>query len=179
MWKPGDRLTHRQNPALGPGRVVSVSGRALEVEFPAAGTRLRMAADSPALARLELRAGQRVRRAGGAESRIARLIGDDRAELTGGEEAPLDELWPVDERELLERLAAGDCDPVDDFALRLDALHLLRLREADGLGSFLGGRIRLFPHQLHVAERAAPPTPCAGCWPTRSASARRSRPASS
>ena len=28
------------------------------------------------------------------------------------------------------------------------------MREAEGLGSFLGGRIRLFPHQLHVAERA-------------------------
>ena len=27
-------------------------------------------------------------------------------------------------------------------------------REAGGLGSVLGGRVRLFPHQLHVAERA-------------------------
>src|SRR5690606_32248960 len=26
-------------------------------------------------------------------------------------------------------------------------------REAGGLGSMLGGRVRLFPHQLHVAER--------------------------
>ena len=37
---------------------------------------------------------------------------------------------------------------------RLDILHLLATREAGGLGSFLGGRVRLFPHQLHVAERA-------------------------
>ncbi len=37
---------------------------------------------------------------------------------------------------------------------RLEVLHLRTLREAGGLGSFLGGRIRLFPHQLHVAERA-------------------------
>lgn len=37
---------------------------------------------------------------------------------------------------------------------RLDALRLERLREAEGLGSFLGGRIRLFPHQLYAAERA-------------------------
>jgi ATP-dependent helicase HepA len=61
--------------------------------------------------------------------------------------------------DLVERLAAGDVDPVEDFALRLDALHLAERREADGLGSFLGGRIRLFPHQLHAAERAAAADP--------------------
>lgn len=58
------------------------------------------------------------------------------------------------ERSLVERLAAGEIDDTDDFLTRLDILRLLATREADGLGSFLGGRVRLFPHQLHVAERA-------------------------
>jgi ATP-dependent helicase HepA len=58
------------------------------------------------------------------------------------------------DRTLLERLAAGDIDEAEDFLTRLDILHLLATREAGGLGSFLGGRVRLFPHQLHVAERA-------------------------
>ena len=58
------------------------------------------------------------------------------------------------DRTLLERLAAGEIDETEDFLTRLDILHLLATREADGLGSFLGGRVRLFPHQLHVAERA-------------------------
>jgi ATP-dependent helicase HepA len=57
-------------------------------------------------------------------------------------------------RSLLERLAAGDVDDTQDFLTRLDILQLLATREASGLGSFLGGRVRLFPHQLHVAERA-------------------------
>ena len=61
---------------------------------------------------------------------------------------------PRREPTLIERLAAGDVDDSDDFLTRLDILHLLATREADGLGSFLGGRVRLFPHQLHVAERA-------------------------
>jgi ATP-dependent helicase HepA len=66
----------------------------------------------------------------------------------------------VDPRaDLVGRLAGGDLDPVEDFALRLDALHLAEQREAEGLGSFLGGRIRLFPHQLHAAERAAATDP--------------------
>jgi ATP-dependent helicase HepA len=60
---------------------------------------------------------------------------------------------------LVERLAAGEVDPLADFAIRLDALHLAALREAGGLGSFLGGRVRLFPHQLHTAERASAADP--------------------
>ncbi|HLG55388.1 MAG TPA: helicase-related protein [Vicinamibacterales bacterium] len=69
-------------------------------------------------------------------------------------------LWPLEfEGALLERLAVGDLDEVEDFVTRLDILHLLALREADGLGSFLGGRVRLFPHQLHVAERASASDP--------------------
>ena len=58
------------------------------------------------------------------------------------------------DRTMLERLAAGEIDDTQDFLTRLDILHLLATREAGGLGSFLGGRVRLFPHQLHVAERA-------------------------
>ena len=58
------------------------------------------------------------------------------------------------DRSPVDRLAAGDVDETEDFATRLDILRLLATREADGLGSFLGGRVRLFPHQLHVAERA-------------------------
>ena len=56
--------------------------------------------------------------------------------------------------ELFTRLARGDTDDAKDFLLRLEVLHLLSRREAAGLGSFLGGRVRLFPHQLYVAERA-------------------------
>jgi ATP-dependent helicase HepA len=63
------------------------------------------------------------------------------------------------DRALLERLAAGDVDDTVDFLTRLDILRLLETREASGLGSFLGGRVRLFPHQLHVAERATAQLP--------------------
>jgi ATP-dependent helicase HepA len=58
------------------------------------------------------------------------------------------------DRSLFARLAAGDVDETEDVLTRVDILHLLSVREASGLGSFLGGRVRLFPHQLHVAERA-------------------------
>ena len=46
---------------------------------------------------------------------------------------------------------------VDDEILR-DVRRLRSIRES-GIGSFLGGRVRLFPHQLYVAERATATDP--------------------
>src|SRR6187402_1243325 len=66
---------------------------------------------------------------------------------------------PPPGRALLDRLARADLDDASDFLTRLDVLHLWHVREAGGLGSFLGGRVRLFPHQLHVAERATATDP--------------------
>ena len=159
-WKPGDRLTHRHNPGLGPGVVRAIDGRTLVVEFPRSQTTLRLAATATALQPLDLGPGRRVRLAAtGEEARIAEALEDGRVRLADSRVVPASELWPIDAADLVERLATGDLDSVEDFANRFDALHLLALREARGLGSFLGGRIRLFPHQLYAAERATAADP--------------------
>ena len=44
-------------------------------------------------------------------------------------------------------------------ALDADVRRLRSIREDDVVGSFLGGRVRLFPHQLYVAERATAADP--------------------
>ena len=161
MWTLGDRLTHRHNPELGLGRVIAVDARSVTVEFGRTGAVLKIAASSTALQPVDLRPGRRVRLvASGSESRVAAHEADGRLRLEDGRLVTAEELWPLElEGALVERLALGDIDPLEDFAMRLDALHLLELREANGLGSFLGGRIRLFPHQLHAAERAAAADP--------------------
>jgi ATP-dependent helicase HepA len=75
--------------------------------------------------------------------------------------ATTDALVPWNERELpspddspVERLALGDVGSLDAFSVRLDAMHLAASRASHDIGSFLGGRIRLFPHQLDVALKA-------------------------
>ncbi|HZE88165.1 MAG TPA: SNF2-related protein [Verrucomicrobiae bacterium] len=155
-WKAGDRLTHRFNPELGTGHVVRVDGRMMEVEFPSAGAAMRFALTSDALAPIALEAGGSARLGpAGDLVTIESALEDGSFRLADGRILPAADLWPVaSSRGLLDRLAAGDVDPIEDFSNRLDALHLAALREADGLGSFLGGRIHLFPHQLYVAERA-------------------------
>src|SRR5262249_58636052 len=83
--------------------------------------------------------------------------------LADGREVPFDALWPLPaEVSPVERLARGNVDGCEDFANRLDGLRLQRIRQAGGLGSFLGGRIQLFPHQLYVAERGCHSEP--GRW---------------
>jgi len=160
-WQPGDRLTHRFNPDLGPGLVEEVEHRTVVVRFPDTDTVLRLAADSDAIRPLRFTAGARVVLLSSLEQVVVEGDGEPgRLRLADGREVDAVDLWPVRIGEsVVERLALGDVDPVEAFALRLDALHLAAVREADGLGSFLGGRIRLFPHQLHAAEQAAQSDP--------------------
>ena len=87
-------------------------------------------------------------------------------------------LWPLPaEISPVERLARGHVDGFEDFANRLDGLRLQRIRQAGGLGSFLGGRIQIFPHQLYAAERACHSDPVRWLLADEVGLARRSRPA--
>src|SRR3954462_922526 len=160
-WNAGDYLTHRFYPDLGIGRITTVEHRALVVEFPRSGTTLRLAKTTDALVPIDLSPGRLVRLvATKEETVISERHPDGLIRLANGQTVAAGALWPIAlEGALLERLVLGDFDRVEDFALRLDWLHLLSVREADGLGSFLGGRVRLFPHQLYVAERATKANP--------------------
>lgn len=160
-WSIGDHLTHRFNPELGIGRIVALEGRTLLVEFPRSGKTLRLAHNTDALLAIELSRGRPIRlTATGEQSTITDRFEDGTFRLSNGRVVGADELWPLPfERSLFERLAAGEVDDGRALLVRLKCLHLLSTRQAHGLGSFLGGRVRLFPHQLYVAERATAADP--------------------
>lgn len=155
MWRPGQFLAHRFNPELGTGRVVAVAGRRLEVQFPQAGKTLQLAADPATLEPLTLAVGGAAQLVASGEEVTLAGLDDGRWRLADGRRVDAEALWPVAAPEsLVLRLARGDLDAREDWRNRLDGLRLRRLREAEGLGTFLGGRIQLFPHQLYAAERA-------------------------
>jgi len=155
MWKPGDRLSHRFNPELGPGEVREVRGRQILVHFREADQTLGFAVNADALVPLALGPGTRVRLESTGETVVVESCVGGSCRLEDGRTVAAAELWPLPvELPPLERLARGRIDAFEDFANRLDGLRLLRVRQADGLGSFLGRRIQLFPHQLFAAERA-------------------------
>lgn len=130
VLKPGDKVLHPYNRELGPGVIQDVAGQRMTIHFPRTDDTLMFAVANHPLVPLALQPG-------------------------ADPERWMDEF----QEDVVSRLARGDADGVDAFRNRLDALGLSRLREADGLGSFLGGRIDLFPHQLHVAESATSTRP--------------------
>ena len=106
-WKPGARLIHRYNPALGTGRIRAVEGRTVVVEFPGSDTVLRLAAGTDALRPLVFAPGSRAElRPGGETLIVEELPSEETALLTDGREVPQADLWPLDEGEsLFDRLA--------------------------------------------------------------------------
>jgi ATP-dependent helicase HepA len=155
MWKPGDRVTHRFHAELGPGRITAIQGRRLQVHFPDAGQTLVFAAGTDALVSLSVTPGGKARLDSSGEIVVVESCEEGRCVLADGREVAFEDLWPLPaEIAPAERLARGNLDAFEDFANRLDGLRLQRIRRAGGLGSFLGGRIQLFPHQLYAAERA-------------------------
>lgn len=161
MWSTGDRVWSRFNPELGPAEVVGSNDRQVLVEFFESGDRLHFAATTDALVLLSVNQGSSVRlEPGGTVYVVEDILEESWCRLVGGHRVPISDVWPLPERESpVERLAQGDIDSGAHFLNRLDALRLERVREAEGLGSFLGGRIRLFPHQLYAAERACATNP--------------------
>ena len=132
-WTAGDYLTHRFNPELGVGHVTAVEGRALVVHFPRTGVTLRIASASDALVQ------------------VASADGDP--PVVPGREPGTGRPEPRALRFFEHEIAAAD------VRLLADVQRLRSIREASGLGSFLGGRVRMFPHQLYVAERASASDP--------------------
>lgn len=159
-FREHDKLFHKFNPDLGPGRVEQIDGRRIVVWFPAAETRLTLAADDNALRAMPLLAGQKARLEGEEEPVVVDEVGGETARLVDGRVVPTPLLWPLAAPDdPVDRLGALQTDRAAAFRNRLDGLLLSEVRQARGLGSFLGGRIAIFPHQLHVAERATASDP--------------------
>lgn len=155
MWKLGDHLSHRYNSELGPGRVVDLRDRQVVVQFPDTGETLSFAASSDALVALVLAPHSQARIEATGEVVTVESCAGERCRLEDGRELSIHELWPLPVALTpVEALARGRVGSAEDFKNRLDALRLEQIREADGLGSFLGGRVHLFPHQLYAADRA-------------------------
>ncbi len=154
-WREGSKLVHPFNPELGVGLVRRVDGRYLVVYFPAVEREVTLAAQGAGLTPLIMAPGSiAIELTAEREVRIDRWDGDAYL-LADGRRVEDADLWPVEGSPgPIERLALFKLDRLGSFRNRVDGFSLRTIREAGGLGSFLGGRIALFPHQLHTALAA-------------------------
>jgi ATP-dependent helicase HepA len=156
MWREGSKLVHPFNPELGVGLVRKIEGRFLVVYFPGADREVTLAAEGSGLEPLVLGAGAAAVLLESDEEVTIAEHDDGTYVLADGRRVPDAALWPLEATDTpLEKLAHGQLARMSSFRNRIEGLKLMRLREAGGLGSFLGGRIELFPHQLHTALAAA------------------------
>ena len=140
--------------------VVEVDGRLLRVNFPEVGEEMTLAGEGAGIERLVLTPGSTARLASTGESVRIASEKDNVYRLDDGRSVPEADVWPLVLGDTpVERLAALRLDSVEALRNRIAGLQLMQLREAGGLGSFLGGRIELFPHQLHAAQRAVESDP--------------------
>lgn len=130
MLRIGDKILHQFNRELGPGEVRAIEGGRMRIWFPRLDQTLQFALADNAFVPLTISPG-----------------------------ADPERWWLDFSEDVVERLFRGEADSWRAFRNRLDSLRLSRVREADGLGSYLGGRLQIFPHQLHVSELACASDP--------------------
>jgi len=151
---PGQRWHSVTEPELGLGLVELIEQRQVVIAYPARGVTRRYSVQNAPLVRAQLIAGQRARGAV-VEFRIAEVIEDGPLLIYRGEgqelrEADLDASLDVATPE--NRLRTGQADAPGLFDLRHGALTIRHRMLASPARGFLGGRIRLFDHQLSIAR---------------------------
>ena len=155
MWREGQKLVHPFNPELGVGFVRQIDGRYLQVYFPSAEREVTLAAEGAGLEPMILTPGSAAVLIDSGEDVAVAAYADGCYTLSDGRVVEDSALWPAEPADSpIEQLAHGRTDRLGALRNRIEGLKLMELREAGGLGSFLGGRIELFPHQLHTAQRA-------------------------
>jgi len=155
MWRVGSKLIHPFNPELGIGVVRAIDGRFLRVFFPSADKELTLSPSASGIERLVLTRGAHARLCDTDEEVVIASSRGHSYTLEDGRVIDDVALWPLLPPETpLERLAGRRVDSAAALCNRIDGLRLEALREAGGLGSFLGGRIELFAHQLYTAQQA-------------------------
>ena len=154
-FTPGQRWYSLTEPELGLGLVEVVEGRQVVIVYPARDVVRRYATGDPPLARAQLTVGQRARSLEGVDFCIEEVVEEGpllRYRGAGQElnEAELDAELDVVTPE--NRLYNGQVDDHRLFDLRRDALAIRHRMLALPARGFLGGRIRLFDHQLSIAQ---------------------------
>jgi ATP-dependent helicase HepA len=155
---PGQRWASDSEPELGLGIVMRSGGGRAEIFFPAAGEHRQYALGSAPVRRVAFTVGDAVETHGGVRHVV------DSVEEEGGmlvyccagervPEAALSDNITFSKPE--DRLLAGQVDELGRFGLRGECLRRRRLFLQSGVRGFVGGRVDLIPHQIHIAAEVA------------------------
>jgi ATP-dependent helicase HepA len=154
-YKKGQRWASTPEPELGLGTIVQVSDDRIHVLYPATGELRMYSPEGAPLRRVSFEPGDDVLDHDGKKFHIESVRDEDGVLTYVGKDGELPEASLNDHIQAsgpMDRLLGGHVDEGYAFQLRhelLEYLHGIRKSPAKG---FVGGRIDLIPHQLHVAK---------------------------
>lgn len=151
---PGQRWHSLTEPELGLGIIKAVENRQVVVAYPARDMTRRYTVQNAPLARAQLIEGQRVK-GPDFEFHVEEVLEQDNLLIYRGEGHELSEVdldASIDVSTPENRLRTGQVDGPELFDLRRAALTIRNRLLASPARGFLGGRIRLFDHQLSIAR---------------------------
>ncbi len=159
----GQRWVSNSEAELGLGIIKELTGRRVEILFPAAGEQRTYATDIAPLSRVHYPVGEHVSTNEGVKFLIS-----ERHEFNGcfiyqGEDADGNDI-SIHEMDLdshvqfsqpQDRLFAGQVDKNSQFELRIQALtHQHQIQQSSVFG-LMGARVQLLPHQMYIAHEVA------------------------
>ena len=142
-------------PELGLGTVVQAAENRVHLLYPATGEMRMYAAGNAPLKRVQFQTGQEIEDHEGKRRIVASVREEDEVLTYCGDGWELPEAHLSDRMVLQgpeDRLEGRHFDEASVFALRRRALEMTHQWRHSSLCGFLGGRIDLIPHQLHVAR---------------------------
>lgn len=156
-YLPGQRWRSEAEPELGLGLVQAREGRRVTIHFPASDETRIYAAESAPLLRVTFNPGDQILVDGEVQT-------IDAAETQDGifHYQTASGLYPEAVVEAVrgssnvaDRLASGQIDPNPAFELRVTAQRLRRDIRANPVRGFIGAKVGLLPHQIHIASEVA------------------------
>jgi len=155
----GQRYRSEAEPELGLGRVEERDGRRVRIHFPAADETRIFAIESAPLRRAAFQVGDTLIAEDGEPFEIAAVeTVDGLLRYRDGkgtqhpESAVAAAAGPSD---IIDRLKAGQIDPGAAFELRVQAQNIRHRIRRSPVRGFVGAKIDLLPHQIHIAREVA------------------------
>lgn len=158
---PGQRWLSNAEVELGLGAIVELDERTITIMFPASGETRRYARKEAPLTRIAFKAGDTATHHEGWSFTIEEVVEDHNILHYHGLKVVDNAAVIVKETflahnfvlsEPLDRLLSGHYEEPKWFAMRKESTELRQQHLSSPLLGYLGGRMQLIPHQLHIAK---------------------------
>ncbi|MDG5814832.1 RNA polymerase-associated protein RapA [Chitinispirillales bacterium ANBcel5] len=158
QFKVGQRWVSEMEPELGLGKITSTQSRFVEISFHGGADKRRYSKENAPLLRVQFGPNSHIELKNGKKLLVLKTEEKDQELFYTTKEGVVAESELSDSMRAagpLDRLMAGEFDPLSAFTLRYDAQKLKSVIENSNALGFTGPRIQLIPHQLYIAQQVA------------------------